>query len=209
MATAALVLCNPLCFLFSRYNRLPLKVLKSALIDFYDPVAISNAKRQLLEDMKSANFSEKLPHVPERRGGETHTVNEVEDIFVLIAFLDERKLVSNLPLYVSDNPDNLPSSRLYEGDMKILLSLLEKISDKLTAHGSAIAAIVDDLHSLRCKPVDSVSTANVHYSWTHQGVNNSRPTDSLPSSLCAGNVVRSSTSTLVKPIQGNSLVPST
>ena len=179
MATAALALCNPLCFLFCKYDRLPLKVLKSALIDFYDPAAISNAKHQLLEDMRNANFTEKLPHVPERRAGEMRAVNEVDDIFVLISFMDERKLLDVLPVYVSDNPDNMPSSRLFEGDMKMFMTLLEKISDKLTSHGSAIAAIVNDLHKLQSKPVDLGNSASVHRPWMQQGVNNN--TASLPS----------------------------
>jgi len=169
---AALVLCNPLCFLLSKYDKLPSKVLKSALNDIYDPVAISNAKKQLLEDMKTANFMEKLPNVPERRGGEMRTVNEIDDIFVLITFMDERKLFDSLPVYVADNPDNMPSMRLFEGDLKILMSLLEKMNDKLSAHGSAIAAIVSDLHSLQSKHVSSVNTANVHRPSTYQGVNN-------------------------------------
>jgi len=172
MAVAALVLCNPLCFLLNKYDKLPSKVLKSALNDFYDPVAISNAKKQLLEDMKTANFMEKLPNVPERRGGEMRTVNEIDDIFVLITFMDERKLFDSLPVYVADNPDNMPSMRLFEGDLKILMSLLEKMNDKLSAHGSAIAAIVSDLHSLQSKHVSSVNTANVHRPSTYQGVNN-------------------------------------
>ena len=110
MAATALVLCNPLCFLFSKCGNLPQKILKSALIDFYDPVVISSAKKQLIEDMKNANFTEKLPNVPERRGGEMRTVNEVDDIFVLVTFMDENNLLKSLPTYVADNPDNMPSN---------------------------------------------------------------------------------------------------
>ena len=104
MATAILALCNPLCFLFCKYDKLPLKSLKSALIDFYDAAAISNAKHQLMDDMKNAKITEKLPHIPERRGGgEMRTLNEVDDIFALISFMDDRKLLDNLLIYVSDN----------------------------------------------------------------------------------------------------------
>ena len=166
MANGALVLCNPLRFLFCKYDKLPLKVLKNALIDFYDAAAISNAKHQLLEDMKIANFTEKLPHIPERRAGEMKTANEVDDIFAMISVLDERKLMDDLPQYVSDNPDNMPSSRLFEGDMKMFMTMLEKISDKLTSHESAITAIGNDLHKLQSKPVDPGKTANVHRQWT-------------------------------------------
>ena len=49
------------------------------------------------------------------------TINEIDDIFVLIAFMDERNLLIGLPVYVADNPDNMPSMRLYEGDLRILM----------------------------------------------------------------------------------------
>ena len=84
--------------------------------------------------------------------------------------------------------------------MKILMSLLEKMSDKLNSHGSAIAAIVSDLHSLHSKPADSVNTANVHRPWAQQGVKNN--TGSLPQHT--GNDV-----VLGNPTQGNSLSSST
>lgn len=173
--------------------------MKNALIDFYDSGAISNAKQQLLEDIKNANFAEKHPHVPERRGGEMRTINEVDDIFVLIAFLDERKLLHALPRYVSDNPDNMPSLRLYDGDLKILMTLLGKMDDKLTSHGLAIAAIVSDIHSLQSKPVSSVATANVHATSSFQSVINTTG-DNQP--LHAVSNVRPGTSTQENPEHG-------
>ena len=33
-------------------------------------------------------------------------------------------MLSVLPTYVSDGPDNMPSTRLYEGDLGVLMSLL-------------------------------------------------------------------------------------
>ena len=54
---------------------------------------LKNAKKQLIEDMKNAKFTEKLPNVPERRADEMRTVNEVDDIFVLVTFMDEKNLL--------------------------------------------------------------------------------------------------------------------
>ena len=190
MANGALVLCNPLRFLFCKYDKLPLKVLKNALIDFYDAVAISNAKHQLLEDMKIANFTEKLPHIPERRAGEMKTANEVDDIFAMISVLDERKLMDDLILiYRNMFLITLTTSRLFEGDMKMFMTMLEKISDKLTSHGSAITAIVNDLHKLQSKPVDPGKTANVHRQWTQQGVNNKTSRPPTGNGRCEVNVL--------------------
>ena len=173
MAVDILILCNPLCFLLCKYKKYSIKVLKSTLIEFYDAADITKAKKQLVEDIKNANFAEKLPYIPERRSGERHTVNEIDDIFVLIDFMDERKLLSSLPVYVAGNPDNMPSMRLYEGDFKVLISLLEKLKDNVSSHGSAIAAIVNDLHNLQAKSTSSMYSANVLCPSTNQGVINS------------------------------------
>lgn len=177
MASARFTLCNPLCFLSSKYGSLPLKVLKSALIDFYNSNDISNAKQQLLDDIRNANLSDYPPHIPERRSGELRTVNEVDDIFVLMSFMDEKKLLKSLPLYVSDSPDKMPSLRLYEGDLKILMELLDKMSSKLNDHDSALATIASDLHKLRAgllqaRPMSSVNTAEAAGPSTNRGATN-------------------------------------
>ena len=73
----------------------------------------------------------------------------------------------------------MPSMRLYEGDLKILMSLLENMNDKLISHGSAIAAIVNDIHNLqpRSKPVSSVC----------QGVINTMANAVIPGHSSTGN----------------------
>ena len=165
-------LCDLLCFLRCKYDKFPTKVLKRALIDFYDSGSISNAKKQLLADIIKADFQDKVPTVPERRAGEMRTINEIDDIFTLIAFLDERKLLGYLPLYVSDNPDNMPPIRLYEGDLKGLMAMLDMMNEKITSQGVTIAAIVSELHSRMSGPGLAANTANVHRSTTSQGVIN-------------------------------------
>jgi hypothetical protein len=81
--------------------------------------------------MKIANLTEKLPHVPERRLGEMKTTNEVDDLSAMISFIDERKLLDDLPQYVSDNLDNMPSTKIFEGDMKRFMTILEKINPNI------------------------------------------------------------------------------
>ena len=128
-------------------------------------------------------------------------INEIDDIFVLIAFMDERNLLIGLPVYVADNPDNMPSMRLYEGDLRILVSLLDKLNDKLTSHGSAIAAIVNDIHDLQSRPVSSVNLAHFNRSTSRQGViNNTGSTHSLhiPANVIPGTQMQGN------PDKGNS-----
>jgi hypothetical protein len=125
------------------------KVLKSAVMDFYDIDTLVEAKIRLLDDVNLMGFIEKLPHIPKRRGDANRLAQEVDDIFALIQFVDEHGQISKLPRYVSSGPDNMPSIRLFEGDMNFLLARLDKLEVSLAGFGSAIAAITAELHDIR------------------------------------------------------------
>ena len=43
--------------------------------------------------------------------------------------LDEHKVLDSLPMYVSASPDRLPSLRLFEGDMNVLLTMIERMPE--------------------------------------------------------------------------------
>ena len=48
------------------------KQLKSGLADFYSAADLSDAKSQLLKDVKGMDKNVSIPHVPDRREGECH-----------------------------------------------------------------------------------------------------------------------------------------
>ena len=82
------------CFLLCKYGNIPLKLLKSALVDFYDMGVISEAiKICLLDNTANLNSEVKLPHVPQRRDGDGRLTREVDDILLLTSHLDEKKTV--------------------------------------------------------------------------------------------------------------------
>ena len=72
-------------------------------------------------------------------------------MFTVFIFLDERKLLSKLPKYVADDPDNMPSMRLYEGDMNIFMDQLVKMNDKMAALSSSLDIVVHDVRTLQSK----------------------------------------------------------
>jgi len=51
----------------------------------------------------------------------------VDDILSLFTFINEQKAFDNLPIYVSDNQDNVPSVRLFDGDLSVLISLMHNM----------------------------------------------------------------------------------
>ena len=64
--------------------------------------------------------------MPERRDGEARAIKVVDDVFVVCTFLDENLKLAELPKYVADSPDAMPSLRLYEGDMSSIMKLIER-----------------------------------------------------------------------------------
>jgi len=64
----SLVLNDVLCFIRCKYGSVPVKQLKSCIMDFYDVGSISTAKVRLLDDIELAkttvNRSVKFQHVP-------------------------------------------------------------------------------------------------------------------------------------------------
>ena len=116
MAARPVVLCNVLCFAVNKYGKTAVKLLKSSLTDFYSVEVLADAKKQLAEDMDELNLSTKRPHVPSRRDGDGRIEREVNDIVLLLTFADEQKALDKLPIYVCDNPDDMPSLRFIECD---------------------------------------------------------------------------------------------
>ena len=78
--------------------------------------------------------------MPDRRIGENRVISIVEDIFELLLYLDAKKLLDKLPLYVTDNPDCLPSLRFHEGDLLVIMTVLGRLDSKTAAHDSVLTA---------------------------------------------------------------------
>jgi hypothetical protein len=144
MAVRQLILSDPLCFIVNKLCKVPLKPLKKTLSDFYSPADITRAKNQLLNDIVSLVLTDKLPHIPNRRDGDDRQVREIDDIFTMITFLDERKILDSLPIYVTDNPDKMPTMQLFEGDFSFMSARLDKLDTVLSNHGSMLTAILRD-----------------------------------------------------------------
>jgi len=145
------VLCNALCFLTHRLGKSAVKCLKSSVLDFYRVEELSDAKKRLLQDVNNLNVGLDMPHVPERRDCELRAVRIVDDIFTVLTFLDENLKLQLLPKYVADGPDSMPSTRLYEGDLSILMKHIDIISGRLSDLDVKVAAIMNDVQSLQVR----------------------------------------------------------
>ena len=50
---------------------------------------------------------------------------------------------------MADNVDNMPSLRLFDGDMRMLITVIERLEDRIVAMGSALSAISGEVRTLQ------------------------------------------------------------
>lgn len=127
---------------------MPKTTLRTIVCDFYNLDLIIQAKTQLLEDVSGLQIDEKLPHIPRRRDSADRLQKEVDDIFAILAIIDENKLFQSLPKYAVTNPDDLPPVKLYEGDVKFLISKIDNMANTLEKVMSSLAAMSVSVQSL-------------------------------------------------------------
>jgi hypothetical protein len=127
------VVCAPLCFAFSKLKKISSLKIKSVINDFFDDETISAAKSRLLHDSQLIE-ADNLPRLPNRRDseGRLRKLKEVDDIMTLLTTLDERKLLGELPRYVVDDTDSIPTLKLEDGDLKYFVQKMDRFEESLT-----------------------------------------------------------------------------
>jgi len=130
MATGGrMVLNDLLCFAIKKYSRVDCQQLKTTIMDF-----ISLAKELLSDEIETIQDTIKIPR-PARRCKDT--VNcvaiETDDFLLHITWLDESKLLCRLPIFVSSDPDKMPSLKRTESDMAMIMLKLGKLGDGFTS----------------------------------------------------------------------------
>ena len=132
MADRQVVLSAPLCFLFTKFGKLDIKRIKTALVDFYPSNEITAAKESLIKDAQALSL-DGMPTIARRRNSDNRYQRECDDMVDNITFLDERKVLSLLSRYAFDCSDHFPSAHLDEGDMRLLLRKLNNMQEALMA----------------------------------------------------------------------------
>ena len=138
MADRKVVLNHPLCFIFSKIHRDDEKSIKKNVINFYSDGAIAAARDLLVEHASRLDIQ--LPRLPGRRNaGDGRTQRELKDIFDIIDALDSANALNRLPKYASDDPLEMPSSNLTEGDLRAIMGRLDKLDVKMDAMAVQVA----------------------------------------------------------------------
>ena len=132
MADRQVVLSAPLCFLFTKFGKLDIKRIKTALVDFYQSEEITAAKERLVKDAQALSL-DGMPTIARRSNSDNRYQHECDDMVDIITFLDERKVLSLLPRYAFDYSDYFLSAHLDVGDMRLLLLKLDNMQEEIIA----------------------------------------------------------------------------
>ena len=99
--------------------------------------------------------------------------NEVDDLLSMFTYLDEAKAIDKLPTYVTSSLDNMPSSRLYEGDLQFLITYLNNMNDRLDKLGATVATICSHVTGASASAPVTVNQAGQRSSATAAAPGNS------------------------------------
>ena len=126
---ARLKICELLCFLSSKYGKLDNRKLIYVIHSFYNVEHINEAKEILSSEVDNLKLTMKWPKPSRRRESDlsARALKEVQDILTLWAFLDENQLFSELSTFLVRDVSLIPTARLEDGDMSLLLNKLDKI----------------------------------------------------------------------------------
>ena len=126
MATRRVFVNEPLCFVRSKFGKVPDGMIVDIMLSFFDVELLQIAKKRIVEDIVELKL-DSMPHVSNHLNGPNQARLEVEDILKLIRFVDERMKLDSLPLYVAENTDRIPSTKWLDGDIQSLLNKIKKL----------------------------------------------------------------------------------
>lgn len=127
MATVrSIVISEPLCFARGRLGKIREDLLKQILCDYFKVDQLALAKVRLSEDVEKLKL-DRWPRPTTHRDGDGRAMKEVNDILLLLNFLDEGLILDSLPIYVCENPDQMPTTKWMDGDFQLLFAKLNKL----------------------------------------------------------------------------------
>jgi len=188
-AAQNIVVSDCLCFLLHKYNKVGLKQLKSILSDFYSSDELSDAKDKLFNiiDNLKLTFQPKVPRNRRVSTGNSHM--DIEDLVLMTTFIDENKLTDKMPLVVATNPDKLPSIRLLERDLEVILNKMDKLENSVKDINNCCVSIADMIKSFMdnfSRTESSISTvSSIVYSVQDKLVNLDVNMESIKSAYSA------------------------
>lgn len=126
--TRLLIVSEPLCFARSRLGKISENLLKSVMMDYFKCDQLTIAKNRLCDDTEKLNI-ENWSRPANHRDTDNKAKLEVTDIVNIFIFLDQQLMIDNLPIYVCEDIDRIPSTKWMDGDLQLLIAKINKLEE--------------------------------------------------------------------------------
>ena len=130
MAAIPMVISEVLCYINNKYGKFDNKRLTSVIYDFYNADKISEAKDVLLNEVEKLNLNDEVWTRPRQRRESdinARVMKDIKELFSLWNFLDEKNLIGMLPKFVVSDLSLVPTAKLDDGDVHLILQKLDKV----------------------------------------------------------------------------------
>jgi len=126
---------------------------KQIVYDYYNSKTICEAKNVLsgfIDGLNLVNWTRPLRRRKDSREKPGAKLKQdIDDIVLMITFVDENGLFAKIPKFVTSNPDNQPSAKMAEGDLHCILAKL----NSLTSDVNQLTTIVNQLSASLARDV--------------------------------------------------------
>jgi len=117
-----------LCFVMSKFPKCEERQIKLAILRYYPAEDIHAAKEKLLDSVSSITELTCMTKIRNRRGDEDgRSARELDDIYIILNEFNEKKMLRQLPKFVSDCSERMPTSPLIDGDLQAIMNQFRKL----------------------------------------------------------------------------------
>ena len=124
-AARPMIVNEVLYFLLNKIGRFSVQQLKTVIFEFYTALQISSAKIVLFDvivDMKrNIPLRMALNRRESKENPDLKIKQDIDDLMALVQIVDEHQIQDYIPLFLIANPDMIPSPRIVEGDLSVLV----------------------------------------------------------------------------------------
>jgi hypothetical protein len=133
MNNVNIVVCETLCYIRNNFDKSTSAAVKGVLANFYTDDEIVAAKELFFKNLSDLEIKDAvLPRLIKRKGESKHKQN-VDDLFELIQFADEKLLYNKLPRYVAADLSRIPSVSVENLDLMSLLRRVERAEIRISS----------------------------------------------------------------------------
>ena len=125
MASQPLIVNEILSYLLYKHSILRDNELKRIVLDYYNTDDITSARDTLLTDFENLKLGEDAPRFSDKVDYSASSC--VDDMFIMLEYLENKYIVHLLPRYVTENLSNVPPTRMDESDAKLLYKGIQQL----------------------------------------------------------------------------------